>query len=689
MAVMYDSIAGKGARHYRLSGQRSDQSWTLESVPAVGWGYASDGYYTNEYGYRAGLEFDGELPAVPEPAAADVSVYNVTVRLNGAAAMALSVGVLSAAMSDSAQGRYNQLGGSANVVGSIAAGSTAGTLAMTRAQAANALAYGVKVFPAQEFGTQNSLVRASGAVVFTPVNPAARGRISDLNPGNYSSLVKGQANVIGYMYRHDDGGYAQAYLSVIARNQDTGEVVTICRKASVSVADGARGSFTIPADTLGEGRWTLTVCAAPAASATYYPDTSDFWTTGQEFTFVVRENPSSSAVTCDGKPVPTVSWSSSGQAAYQVRFGEYDSGARVGAETSFTVPRIFRDGAYPVQVRTATSAGNWSAWTDVEYAEVANVEPEAGFSAAAAQDGTNAVLTWNGALSLAWEQGAIASATGKDVNPPSNTRIRTTGYLAVTADGLTATIPSGMQWYCMRYSSPSEDDFVGAEGWKSASGVTQAQTGEYVRFVLSYTTNNTQISPDKGALLRAGYPQVQAAHYAVFRDGEMIAVTDSDAVQYVDRLGAGGEYEVLAVTAGHYYRSSGPLPLRLRLAADLISADGGYTWIACRLTPDRKSQPEDIREDVTYVYYAGSDKPAAFRTHQRQRTKTFSFIFFTRAAARALRPLVGREIIVKTTRGEQIRGVIGEMQWGDGRQITASFSVREVRGEEDGLEYPA
>lgn len=685
--MTFESIAGKGARHYRMTGLRSDQSWTLESVPAVGWTYAADGYYTNEYGYRAGLKFDGEMPPVPEPAAADASVYSVTVTLNTAAAMALSVGVLSAEMSDTAQGRYNQFGGSANVVGSIAAGSTAGTLAMTRAQAANALAYGVKVFPAQEFGTQNSLVRASGAVVFTPVNPASRGRVTDLTPGPYSVIVAGEGAVIGYTYRHDGGGYAQAYLSVIASNQDTGEVVTICRKASVSVADGARGSFTIPADTLGEGRWTLTVCAAPSASASYYADGDAFWTSGQTFTYVVRENPSASVVTCDGKPVPTVSWSSSGQAAYQVRFGDYDSGARVGSETSFTVPRIFRDGAYPVQVRTATSAGNWSAWTDTEYMEIQNVEPSGDFPTEAAQDGANALIRWNVPIPLTWEQGAIRSADG--VNSSSNTRIRTSGYLPVTAEGLTVTIPAGMQWYVMRYSSPSTDGFIGAAGWKTASGATGAEVGEYVRFVFAYTTSQTPITPDRGSLLEARYPGVTAAHYAVFRDGEMIAVTGSDAAQFVDRFGAGGEYEVLAVTAGHYYKSSGPLPLRLKLAADLISADGGYTWLACRLTPDRKSQPEDIREDVTYAYYAGSDKPAAFRTHRRQRTKTFSFIFFSRAAARALRQLVGQEVSVKTTRGEHIRGVIGEMSWGDARQITASFSVREVRGEEDGLEYPA
>jgi hypothetical protein len=43
--------------------------------------------------------------------------------------------------------------------------------------------------------------------------------------------------------------------------------------------------------------------------------------------------------------------------------------------------------AYPVTVRTASSAGTWSDWTEVEYVTVRNVEPVGDFSAQAAQDG--------------------------------------------------------------------------------------------------------------------------------------------------------------------------------------------------------------------------------------------------------------------------------------------------------------
>ena len=89
-------------------------------------------------------------------------------------------------------------------------------------------------------------------------------------------------------------------------------------------------------------------------------------------TFIVRAQASTSSVTCDGKPLPTISWHSSAQIAYQVRFADYDSGARYGSETSFTVPYFYADGYYPVQVRTQASDGTWSAWTEIQYVQITN-----------------------------------------------------------------------------------------------------------------------------------------------------------------------------------------------------------------------------------------------------------------------------------------------------------------------------
>lgn len=544
----------------------------------AGWDRSS---YVN-ISYRTAVLFDvGDMST--EPAAADQSVGMLSLTLANVIDGALAIGVLTGPLSGNEQTRYGEIGLNSGILGTLAAGSYYATVNLNAAQVKNAAKYGVRVFPATEFGDHTSYTTILGgdlgtALIYTPINPASRGRVTDLVPGNYASIVASEDTEIGYTYHQDCGGYAQAWLGVLAVNQDTGKNVLIARKKSVSVPDGGRGTFTIPAGTLSAGRWTITISAAPAASANYYADTDDFWVTGQEFVYTVRENPSASGVTCDGRPIPEVEWTSVSQAAYQVRFGDYDSGARAGTETSFIVPRIFRDGAYPVTVRTASSAGTWSDWTEVEYVTVRNVEPAGDFSAQAEQDGVNMRISWTA--------------------------------------------------------------FAGAE------------------------------------------------HYAVFRDGVMIAVTDPDADQVIDRLGAGGSYEVLAVTADRYYKSSGQIAGRLRLAADLISADGGYTWLAGRLTPERKSQPEDVREDISFVYYAGREKPTAFRTGQKNRSKSFVYVFKNRTPARTLRSLVGSEVIVKTTRGEHIRGVIPEMNWGDARFVSPSFQIREVWGEEDGIEYP-
>lgn len=563
---------------------RTEQDGYYASGKSAGWYYDVAqliyGPHIIRNSYCAGVELDGGVHLFDyiEPRAADQSRFTLTATLRNSVVPSVAVGVLTSRISDGAFARYRQLRENANILGTISPGSTSATFSLTHDQAEKAQLYGIKFFPAGEFGETSSAAIPDAALIYTPINPASRGRVTDLVPGNYASIVASEDTEIGYTYRQDYGGYAQAWLGVIAVNQDTGKNVLITRKKAVSVPDGGRGTFTIPAGTLTAGRWTITISAAPAASANYYADTDDFWVTGQESVYTVRENPSASDVVCDGRPIPKVEWTSVSQAAYQVRFGDYDSGARSGTETSFIVPRIFRDGAYPVTVRTASSAGTWSDWTEVEYVTVRNVEPVGDFSAQAAQDGVNMRISWTA--------------------------------------------------------------FAGA------------------------------------------------AHYAVFRDGEMIAVTDPDADQVIDRLGAGGSYEVLAVTADRYYKSSGQIAGRLRLAADLISADGGYTWLAGRLTPERKSQPEDVREDISFVYYAGREKPTAFRTGQKNRTKSFVYVFKNRTPARTLRGLVGSEVIVKTTRGEHIRGVIPEMNWGDARFVSPSFQIREVWGEEDGIEYP-
>lgn len=154
---------------------------------------------------------------------------------------------------------------------------------------------------------------------------------------------------------------------------------------AAAAKSGANWYKDVPANTLRHGpvrwrvrAWQNAAYASPFAAAA--------------FQAVVQA--STSAVTCDGKPRPTLSWTSESQAAYQVRFSDYDSGAVFGAATSHKVPRVYADGLYPVQVRTQATTGAWSAWTDVEYVQITNVAPSGAVTLAAKKTRHSVTLSW-------------------------------------------------------------------------------------------------------------------------------------------------------------------------------------------------------------------------------------------------------------------------------------------------------
>ena len=121
--------------------------------------------------------------------------------------------------------------------------------------------------------------------------------------------------------------------------------------------------------------------------------TVDLWS--QE-SFIVRVQASTSSVSCDGKPHPTVSWASSSQIAYQVRFADYDSGAVYGSAASHKIPYVYADGAYPVQVRTQAADGAWSDWTELEYVTIRNTAPAGSLTLTAAKTRHAVALEWSG-----------------------------------------------------------------------------------------------------------------------------------------------------------------------------------------------------------------------------------------------------------------------------------------------------
>lgn len=417
-------------------------------------------------------------------------------------------------------------------------------------------------------------VDKSPYIIYSVENLASPGTVDQISPTASSILISNRDNTISWTYTQEFEA-PQYYVGITAKYLDTGETQEICRKQIISATSGSVSSYTIPAGTLRSGNVRFTVSAMPYDSAKFYANDDAIWTSGTSVDYTVKGTPEASAVSCDGKPNPTVSWTSSTQAAFQVRFGDFDSGVVAGSETSYTIPKIFDDGNYAVSIRTATPAGEWSEWTEGTYISIINNAPAGTITLKASQFDNNIQLNW-------------------------------------------------------------ESDISGAK-------------------------------------------------YVIYRDGEMIGVTDSTA--FIDRFSAGtSEYKIRAVLNGNYSESHS-ITFDLQLRSDVISIDGGYTYKLLKYTTAPKSQTDLFTDDITYQYYSGREKPIAISSGHVERLKRFSYAFKKRSEALFLRQMRGKAVLIKTTRGCVIYGILGELQMTEAKLTTASFAVRETYREGEDVEY--
>lgn len=244
--------------------------------------------------------------------------------------------------------------------------------------------------------------------------------------------------------------------------------ISLAKKATIERV-AQKYSYTIPASTLPEGviKWRVRGYAAYSLSGEY---TIDYY--GEE-TFVCKIQAGTSTVTCDGKPQPTIGWTSSAQVAYQVRFADYDSGAVYSAAKTHKIPKIYADGLYPVQVRTQASNGKWSEWTDVKYVQITNSAQSDAVTLTAAVTTHAVALSWvdagTSAKYIVYRDGvavyAGADKTYTDVGANGETKyfvraVKTTGYYAQSATVVVDATPQNdclydednAVWIPLRYS---------------------------------------------------------------------------------------------------------------------------------------------------------------------------------------------------------------------------------------------
>lgn len=367
----------------------------------------------------------------------------------------------------------------------------------------------------------------------------------DLVGGDYLSMPSGYDMLISY-----DGGAIW--------------------QTAVENISGSATSYTIPAETIHSGAvlWRLrqkfvnNTLVQPTIGA------------GAKSRFTARYNPTAASVSCDNLPQPTVSWTSSEQKSYQVRFGDYDSGAVYSAAKSHTVPRFFADGNYPVQVRTQVASGEWSDWSETIYVAITNTPPEDAITLTAERDGDAVKLVW----------------------------------------------------YCM---------------------------------------------------YNATYVQ-----YIVYRNGVPIHKTDGgkNIAGFVDNLAVGkSAYFVRGITATKNYYQSETKTVDATPATDLLYDVDAGTYIRLRYTVSSPTTVTYSRQiGVSYQYFAGRTEPVAIVNGRIERSTTQTYGSRTRELADRIDAMTGRTVLFRDTRGGGIYGVIEQVQTVHGRIHSVTFTVREV-----------
>lgn len=77
---------------------------------------------------------------------------------------------------------------------------------------------------------------------------------------------------------------------------------------------------------------------------------------------IVVAAPSAPVVSATQTPRPVITWQATGQQAYQIKVGSYDTGTQFGTGKSHRLEMYLDDGSYTVQVRVQNQYSLWSEW---------------------------------------------------------------------------------------------------------------------------------------------------------------------------------------------------------------------------------------------------------------------------------------------------------------------------------------
>lgn len=150
----------------------------------------------------------------------------------------------------------------------------------------------------------------------------------------------------------------------------------------------------VPADTIPAGTVLWRV-------RTYNADSGEgAWS--DSATIIVQAAPAAPLIMgVTSTPRPDITWQSSGQQAYQVTAGNYDSGVVFGTAKTHKIPLFLPDGSASIHVRVQNEFGMWSAWAVIDII-VTNAGSGAVELSATVNANTDVQLAWQAIGEGAW-----------------------------------------------------------------------------------------------------------------------------------------------------------------------------------------------------------------------------------------------------------------------------------------------
>lgn len=385
-------------------------------------------------------------------------------------------------------------------------------------------------------------------------------------------------------------------------------------------------------------------------------------------------------------PRPTVAWSAVGQVAYELRFGQHETGVLFGTDKTAKCPVYLADGATQISVRVQNDYGLWSPWSSTTV-NVANSDAVSKPRVAALPGMEETQITIAALTTFSsWTTGSRINPTAGSNNTGYPGYMRT-GYVTAWTTPLRIRMTDPDYVFCVwTYSAASVSSAVytpnanysgtdmiltktlGANRFRIAVGRADGadlttdyadETSDAYRILHALETWALTPAAEDGADARLAWCEIpDASGYILYRNGEPFAETTD--TTYTDRYSVGDtSYAVRAVFAdSDNYRLTDTVICTVSVPAPRITALDGE-WIDLGLsTTAIPTTAVATAPDLALMTYAGVEFPVPEFAPHKTRTYTCNPAFRDPGEARAFERLLGAPVFVKDQYGNSMLGVM-------------------------------